>query len=107
MSTIGRGRAPDFAAQARPRTRSVSVPSRIQSVRSIGAPLSNTDCSPPHDAVARLNGAHRTPAADGSEYRSSGSGDSRSPMRLVPSVAPENTLRPSSASRADAAAIST
>jgi hypothetical protein len=73
----------------------------IQSVGETGAPLSNTDCRPPSDAVTISKGAHSRPGSPGSDHRRSGNSDSCSPMRVLPSL-PAKTLRPSSASRADA-----
>src|SRR5512142_2952855 len=100
LSMAGVTGTPAAAAEWREETRDVSEPSRTQSVRPSGRPLSNTEESAP-DACAITNGAQPRPGARGSLDSVTGCSDSRSPI-LVPPPALLNTVRPSAASLAPA-----
>ena len=91
---------PATAAECREETRAASDPSRIHEVACSGRPLSNTEESGP-DACAITNGAQASPGARGSLDSVTGTGDSRSPIR-VPPPGLLNTVRPSAASFAPA-----
>ena len=73
------------------------APSRIQSTRSMGMPLSNTDARSDEPDTA-TNGVHCSPGACGSEYSVSGSDVSFSPTRVPPPGA-DSAVRPSCAPR--------
>jgi hypothetical protein len=68
------------------------TPSRTQSTRRVGAPLSNT-LMPSSERVVVRNGSYSSPGAAGSQASVSGSAVSRSPTR------PASALRPSCADR--------
>src|SRR5580704_654646 len=95
LSMAGLTGTPATAAECREETRAASDPSRIHEVAGSGRPLSNTEESGP-DACAITNGAQASPDARGSLDSITGSGDSRSPIR-VPPPARLNTVRPSAA----------
>src|SRR5580693_2915102 len=100
LSAPGVTGSPAFAAEYRLDRSAWSTPSESHEVGCTARPLSKTDTSRPDDDVA-TNGAQARPGESGSLVRDMGSGDSLSPT-LVPPPGFENTVRPSTASRAPA-----
>src|SRR5947209_5627146 len=103
LSTIGVSGAPAAFAVCRVATSEVSTPSRIQSVGPSSRPLSKTD-SKAFEEYAVANGAHSSPAADGSLRSETLIG--AEPVTSSPNFTPPpvllNTERPSLASRSEA-----
>ena len=81
MSIAGVTGCEVIAAEWRVWSSEVSSPSRIQSVRSSGSPLSKTDDSLP-DAAATLNGSHWSPSYAGSLNRLTPGAVIVSPIRV-------------------------